>query len=309
MTNLSDLSSQTTLAVPSGQASQNLLLDSSIRDWVVLPLLVIMITAGLLRHYLGQYLRSKTTPLSAIETRAKSCLQQSARWRSGAAGFLSRVKFEGRRRYFSNKENGMLREEADRADEETEEAKKNANSDDLNPMSMMDGMKGNMVFMGQNMIMMQGISHFFQGYVLLKVPFPLTNGFKMMFQRGLDLTTLETSYVSSVSWYFLVMFGLRAFFVLAIGDVSQETQEGTIIQASLGNSTVALPPGQKFDASKALRTEADNLEMVRYKSLLDDVEKRLLGKNYPKKKSSSNRGDDIFGYTSSSTAKKSLKKK
>ena len=56
----------------------------------------------------------------------------------------------------------------------------------------------------QNMVMMQGIAYFFQGYVLVKVPFPLTMGFKMMFQPGLDLTTLETSYVLSVSWYFLV---------------------------------------------------------------------------------------------------------
>ena len=37
-----------------------------------------------------------------------------------------------------------------------------------------------------------------------------------MFQRGLEgLSTLDTSYVSSVSWYFLVMFGLRGFFRLA----------------------------------------------------------------------------------------------
>ena len=76
----------------------------------------------------------------------------------------------------------------------------------------MEGMKGQMTMMVQNMVMMQGISYFFSGYVLVKVPFHLTNGFKGMFQRGLDLKTLDTSYVSSVSWYFLVMFGLRAFF-------------------------------------------------------------------------------------------------
>mmetsp|Transcript_21517 Transcript_21517/g.26612 ORF Transcript_21517/g.26612 Transcript_21517/m.26612 type:complete len:306 (-) Transcript_21517:155-1072(-) len=295
-----------TLAVPSGQASQNLLLDSSIRDWVVLPLLIIMITAGLLRHYLGQLLRAKTTPLNIIETRSKSCLQQSARLRSGGAGFLSRTKFEARRRHYSNKEHGLLRDEAERAEEESEEAKANAKGDNLNPMSMMDGMKGNMVFMVQNMVMMQGISHFFKGYVLLKVPFPLTNGFKMMFQRGLDLTTLETSYVSSVSWYFLVMFGLRAFFVLAIGDMSQEMQESVMMQASLGNSNVAQAPGQQFNAPNALKAEADNLEMLRYKSTLDDAEKRLLGKRYPKKKMSLNPGDDIFGYGNST--KKSKRK-
>ena len=93
--------------------------------------------------------------------------------------------------------------------------------------------QGNIIFMVQNMVMMQSISHFFLGFVLVKVLFPLMNGFKQMFQRGLDLSTLETSYVSDVSWHFLVMFGLRAFLRLAIGDPSPKTLESTIKQRDL----------------------------------------------------------------------------
>jgi len=197
----------------------------------------------------------------------------------------------------SHKEVGLLREEATRAQKDGELAKAAA-VDNMNPMSMMDGMKGNMAFMVQNMVMMQGISHFFKGFVLVKVPFPLTNGFKMMFQRGLDLSTLETSYVSSVSWYFMVMFGLRAFFKLVIGDMSQELQESNMLQMSFGNLSMAAAPGQQFNAPNVLKAEADNLEMVRYKSIVDGAEKRLLGKKYPRKKllAGSNPGDDIFGY-------------
>ena len=84
------------------------------------------------------------------------------------------------------------------------------------------------------MVMMQGISHFFLGFVLIKLLFPLKNGFKQMFQSGLDLSTLETSYVSNVSWYFLVMFGLHAFFRPDIGDPSTKTLEITIKQQELG---------------------------------------------------------------------------
>ena len=56
-----------------------------------------------------------------------------------------------------------------------------------------------MVFMVQNMVMMQVISHLFLGFVLVKVLFPLTNGFNRMLQHGLDLSNLEPSYVSNVS--------------------------------------------------------------------------------------------------------------
>ncbi len=167
---------------------------------------------------------------------------------------------------------------------------------------------------------MQGIQHFFSGFILLKVnleaatgfdssrcslilldcltlqmPFPLTVGFKQMFQRGVDLTTLDTSYVSSVSWYFLVMYGLRDFFRLAIGDGSLEVQETVQLQRDLG---FPLPnaggtPGQ-MDAPKLLRQEADNLELFpTFKSNLDQVEKRLLGQRYPKRTLTGTRnGDD-----------------
>lgn len=217
------------IAVPSGLSSQNLLLDSDIRDWVVLPLLVIMIAAGLLRQTMSQYLKANTKTICPIESRAKSCLRRASRFRGGGCGFISGAKLESRKRYFSsksdnNEETSLLRVEATIA-EEAAESKKGNELDMLNSMNMLDGMKGNMAFMVQNMVMMQGISHFFKGFVLVKVPFTLTNGFKQMFQRGLDLSTLETSYVSSVSWYFLVMFGLRAFFRLVIGDVPQEAQE------------------------------------------------------------------------------------
>lgn len=209
---------------------------------------------------------------------------------------------------------GLLHEMALKIEQDKEAGAGNENADPLaamNPMAMMDGMKGNMAFMVQNMVMMQGISHFFKGFVLVKVPFALTNGFKQMFQRGLDLQTLETSYVSSVSWYFLVMYGLRAFFRLVIGDVPQETQESMQLQHSFGMLLNAPAGPQKFEAEKALRNEADAMEIARYYSTIDEAEKRLLGKRYPKRKARStagNPGDDIFGF-SSSTPKKGGKSK
>uniref|UniRef100_A0A7S4QZ46 ER membrane protein complex subunit 3 n=1 Tax=Ditylum brightwellii TaxID=49249 RepID=A0A7S4QZ46_9STRA len=306
-------------AIFSGETSQNLMLDSSIRDWVVLPLLVIMITAGLLRHYLGQLLRAGGKSIPAIEGRAKGCLSRSARLRAGGGWFISASKWEGRRRYVSDRENGYLREEALWAEEEKESAGNGESGggmpgmDPSNPMAAMDGMKGQMAAMVQNMVMMQGISHFFRGYVLVKVPFPLTNGFKMMFQRGLDLSTLDTSYVSSVSWYFLVMFGLRAFFRLAIGEPSQAHRESAMTQHNLGLALNAPPGPSQFDAPKALRTEADNIEIFVFptKSTLDEAEKRLLGTKYPKRKffkgSGLSANADIFGV--SAKAKSSIKKK
>jgi len=149
---------------------QNLLLDSNIRDWVVLPLLVIMIAAGLLRHHVSVWLRTTSKPIPYHDVQARNLLQRATRLHS--ISNVSKVKWEARRRYYST---GLLREEVARLEQERKQQEEQAKNDstrmeDFNPMSaMMDTVKGNAVFMVQNMVMMQGISFFFQGYVLLKV--------------------------------------------------------------------------------------------------------------------------------------------
>mmetsp|Transcript_45 Transcript_45/g.99 ORF Transcript_45/g.99 Transcript_45/m.99 type:complete len:322 (-) Transcript_45:39-1004(-) len=312
---------------PVARTSQPLLLDSQIRDWVVLPLLVIMITAGLLRAQVGRLLRPPPKAVKQADKRAKSSMLRSSRLRSGAGNFLSSSKWESRRRAWSAREVssaaqgdtvGWLRQEATRveAEKKLQDAIKAQNGEadpatstlvpGMDPSTMMDGMKGNMAAMVQNMVMMQGIGHFFRGFVLVRVPFPLTRGFKQMFQRGLfDLTTLDTNYVSSVSWYFLVMFGLRAFFRLAMGDPVQEEIEGTEVQRESGTEIQAGP--NQFDGAKVLTAEADNLELLSLRTRnfqVENAEKMLLGKKYPRKKKSKGGGADVlFGLSGKGTRK------
>ena len=96
------------------------------------------------------------------------------------------------------------------------------------------------------------------------------------------------------------MFGLRAFFRLAIGDPSPETLESTIKQRDLGMTEGPVPVGPKqFDSPITLIAKSDNLELVQQRTGVDEAEKRLLGKRYPKRKrlgAGKNPGDDIFGY-------------
>lgn len=283
-----------------------LLLDSDIRDWVVLPLFVIMVSAGLLRHNVGVLLKSDPQKTPLIQQRAQATGRHAANLKSGSSHYISSWQWNVRRLHYAQ----LLSETADwcESDEAQAAAKPKklvkqedgtmaesgadeAAADDpmsqmMNPLSMM---KGNMVFMVQNMVMMQGIQHFFSGFILLKVPFPLTLGFKQMFQKGLhELSTLDTSYTSSVSFYFLTMFGLRSVFKLAIGDPSMEVREQQMMLGKLGLSP-ANPAAAATDGAaqaKMLRGEADNFELFlqnNHKSKLDTVEKRLLGPRYPKK--------------------------
>jgi ER membrane protein complex subunit 3 len=143
---------------------------------------------------------------------------------------------------------------------------------------------------------------------LLRVPFPLTSGFKSMFQRGLaDMPDLSSSFVSSVSWYFLVMYGLRSFLRLAIGDFPIEVKEQDIMSQQMGLQ-VPPPPNVKQDGktlAKNLRQDAENMSLLLqdFKSEMDSVEKRILKRRYPKKQLQVDTG--LFAATRSSSKKKS----
>lgn len=275
----------------------NILLDSNIRDWVVLPLFAIMVAAGLLRFYMGNLLKPGPKGVSKVFQRAQKTLLGVASLKSGASQYLSAQKLEARR--FSYPE--LIKEQVEWCEnhlDEQDAAREAGGDDDMpNPFAAMEGMQGNMVFMVQNMVTMQAIQHAFSGYILLKVPFHLTMGFKQMFQRGLDgLSELDTSYVSSVSWYFLVMFGLRGFFKLVIGSPNMESMESQKLMSEMGKHAGS---GSKDDDEvvKQLNGEAEKLAMAlpkQFKSQLDSVEKRLLKNKYPKKKSTISNSDFLL---------------
>lgn len=133
-----------------------LLLDPDIRDWVVLPLFVIIVVAGLLRQEVSLYLQGAKTPVPAIFQRATTLLQQCSKVRSAAtANALTSTQWQVRKQHAIE----MLRAEAAWLEAEHEKQKEEAadgglSNDPLdammkNPLSMLGG---NMVFMVQNMV-------------------------------------------------------------------------------------------------------------------------------------------------------------
>ena len=109
----------------------------------------------------------------------------------------------------------------------------------------------------------------------MKLPFPLTPQFKQMLQAGVGTRDLDVRWVSSLSWYFLTLFGLQPVYNFILGSnnaASQVTQQ--MQQAQMG----ANPMGGAEDPDKGFNVEIENLEVVEHWYVLDGVEERVLAK-------------------------------
>lgn len=244
-------------------------LDPRIRDWVLLPIFIVMFLQGVLRHYVQVLLQDeKKVNLPALER--TELLRRSQRLR-GNSMFIPPSALRMRKAYFVQK---AFKE---KPKSETEGQQPEMPAQD--PLAMVGMMKQNLATMIlPNMIMMGWVSYFFSGFVLVKLPFPLTDRFKDMLQRGIALRTLNPSYVSSLSWYFINLFGLRGLFSLVLGANSPTDDARMMEQQMAGANAMqqADPTGQKMFASE--RTE---LEIHNHDWSVGNAEYKLVGKMVP----------------------------
>ena len=196
-------------------------------------------------------------------------LQRAQRLRTNG-NIIPARSFAMRKRYFTAKGPGLLRQKV----------KKAAGAGMQNPNQMMGMMKNNMSFMIPNMLKMAWISNFLSGFVLVKVPFPLTLRFKPMLQRGIGMDSLDVSYVSSLSWYFLVMFGMRGFLGLLIGDGNVDSAE-QMMQAQMGVGVMGMGAQGNFDAAKAFQQERDSLNLKKHEFVVASAERAIINAVVP----------------------------
>ncbi len=158
----------------------------------------------------------------------------------------------------------------------------------------------NMTMIVPNLVMMPTVSYFFSGFLTARVPFSLTPKFKTMFQRGVEVTSLDVSYVSSLSWYFMLFMGLRGVFSLILGPVfpqrpflavffrltkfssvhegdSNTADEAKMMEMQMsGGMGAGGQPGQPPDIGKMFKGAGENLDLVKHKEIVPEAENRLL---------------------------------
>lgn len=167
-------------------------------------------------------------------------------------------------------------------DEETE--KNPMPSGMMDPSQMMAGFTQNFTVVLPNMLQMAWVSYFFDGFVAAKFPFPLLDKFKVMLQRGVDIRTIDASYISSLSWYLLCMFSLRSIYTLVLGDGAKTgDDEASFQQLAMPMAGAGLSAGAGMGAGSGAaqygslyKNERAELEAHAHHDKLGDSEQRLI---------------------------------
>ena len=131
------------------------------------------------------------------------------------------------------------------------------------PSMMTDMLKKNLNMIVPQMMTAAWVNFFFTGFVVGKVPFPLTQRFRGMLQRGIELQSLDVTYISSLSWYFLNFFGLTGVFRLCLGENSLDDAQAMQQQMAMG-----------MDTGKAFAAVKENLDMMQHEFMLHVAERR-----------------------------------
>lgn len=203
-----------------------------------------------------------------IEEQNKESRQKAILARAGVlktySSFLTPTGFQQRIHYFTDKETGVLHE--------TIEKKDMAEMMMTNPDMMTGMMKQQVAGLGPQLALGAFVNFFFRGFILGKLPFSLSPKFKGMLQSGIDLPTLDVSYLSSLSYYMLLLFGSRGILTLFFQDVVNDAAMAAQMQMQAQKGMMMNPA--QADPQKAFQDEAKVLDLLQHKWRMQDSEAR-----------------------------------
>lgn len=204
-----------------------LLLDPDIRNWVLFPIFIIVLLVGVLRHYVTILLHSPKKENLQDKCYANTTSYAIHLLKEG--GVLPTSSFLTRANRMVDK---SLKREVTKPDP----------SEVFDPSVTTGLMKSQIMMMANNIGLMMLIASFFSGFVVAQLPFSVPLRLKDMMQRGISIDDLECSYVTSISFYFLVLSGVSGLLQLLVGADKEVRMVAMSGLPGLQENTFTQPP-------------------------------------------------------------------
>ncbi|ODM88931.1 ER membrane protein complex subunit 3, partial [Orchesella cincta] len=213
--------------------ADDLVLDPDIRVWVFVPIIIITFLVGIVRHYVS-ILLSTQKKVELLQVQDSQAMIRARVLRENGK-YLPEQSFLMRRHFFNDEDTGYFK---------TQKRQAPAQNPMSDPNMVTEMLKGN--------VTNGWINWTFSGFVCSKVPFPLTLRFKPMLQRGVELQTLDASWVSSLH------------------PVTSNAR-------SMSGAAMAMPQ----DPKAAFKAEWEALEVAKHSWVLKNADKKLIGSFQP----------------------------
>lgn len=191
-----------------------LLLDDRILWWVFLPIVYVTLALSIVRMYYSKNNAYKTKKkqiklAGAYRDHEEKNTMAKCDLLLRKNPYLTEEAFNSRRAFLCAPETGYLSRER-----EPVEA--------VDPMAqmqgMMEGMGGAFPTIIMSIVTIGWINYAFGGILLAKVPFNLAQPFKTITQSGIEMENLSVQYISGISFYFFIMFGLGQLYSVFLKD-------------------------------------------------------------------------------------------
>lgn len=234
-------------------------LDHGLQFWVMLPITLATILMALLRRNLTAFmLREPLTNLSKVMD--GNNLARSARLRQNAR-FISHAQFEARRQTFI----------ADKGPFDKPVLQMSSISAMMNPDNLANQVSTIAMSVLPQMILGEWASQVFAGVVVCRLPFTLPPRFRTMLQSGVETAgqNLPVSYVSSLSWYILSLFGCGGLVSLLVDAKDDE----------FFMPSVKSPLSMNLNPNQVFSKEREALSSFTHKYSLHKEEEKFLATN------------------------------
>jgi ER membrane protein complex subunit 3 len=255
-------------------SSESLHLDPAIRDYVLLPIVVLVVLTSLLRSNLttlfGKPAAAK--PPTLEELKFLTLFARISKFRENA-DILSDENFKLRKRVFAHLLSAVPPTQLSPMEKMMEQ-----NQD---PSAALNMVKSQFMFLGIHGGIGYLVSSLFSGFLVAKTPFPLTFKIKGMLQRGVEVPALDTSYVSSLSWYFFIMISISGLLglwnYLVYGEYESSGEDQQAMMAAMGGMAhgPAMAPAQ-IDIPRQIESEKENLQVISHTFSVKIAEIELL---------------------------------
>lgn len=253
------------ITTASAGAVAELTLDPQLKYWVLLPISIVMVLTGILRQYIMDLIAPSTKGVPRVKLTESHWIYK-AQALLGNGSQLSEEAFQLKKEFLTE----TLAEGKYLVKLNDEGETPNPLSDPNFSDSMFSMAKGNLANFVPQTIIMWWVNHFFAGFVLMKLPFPLTPRFKEMLQSGVMTPDLDVRWVSSISWYFISVLGLNPVYNLLLS-------ENVAVGAMQQPPAIGGAPGEP-QPEAVMKSLANDLTIAQHESCFDNIEERVLSK-------------------------------